>query len=66
MHPIELTERRIDNAIQAMNRCKEGSWGHNYWGKVVAYLMRKLNGEVNGRHERNDAPSGYQTRTWTH
>jgi len=47
MHLIELTERRIDNAIEAMNRCKEGSWGHNYWGNVVVYLMRKLNGEVN-------------------
>jgi len=49
MHPIELTEKRIENAMEAMNRCKEGSWGHNYWGRVVAYLLRKLNGELNER-----------------
>lgn len=63
MHPVELTERRINNAMEAMNRCKDGSWGHKYWGKVVAYLLRKMNGELN---EKNVARGCSQTRNRTH
>lgn len=47
MHPIELTEKRIDDVLQVMGHCEVGSWSHNYWGNVFAYLMRQLNGELN-------------------
>lgn len=63
MHPIELAERRIDNAMQAMNQSAEGSWAHNYWKNVVGYLLRKLNGEVN---ETNTYQGTTPTRHRTH
>lgn len=63
MHPIELTERRIDNVMKMMSHFEEGSWGYNYWGSVLGYLLRKLNGEVN---ERTTVRCSDQTRYRTH
>ena len=63
MYPIQLTEKRIDSAMEAMNNCKRGTWAHNYWSNVVGYLLRKLNGEVN---EANTHQSTASTRYWTH
>lgn len=63
MHPIQLTEKRIDSAIEAMNNSKRGTWAHNYWSNVVGYLLRKLNGEI---HEANTHQSTASTRYWTH
>jgi hypothetical protein len=60
MHPIELTEKRIDNAMQAMNTCEEGTWSHNYWKNVVGYLLRKLNGEIH--NETDNGKRTYGTR----
>ncbi len=51
MTKFELMEKRIDSAMTAQSRCKEGSWGDDYWGKVVIQLVRKLNQHVNdGKH----------------
>ena len=44
---IQLTERRIDNAISAMNKFEQGTWGHSYWSRVVAHLLRSLNKQLN-------------------
>ena len=40
-------EKRIDSAMTARNRCADGSWGDEYWAKVVAQLVRQLNQYVN-------------------
>ena len=47
MHQLEILERRIDAVITARNFCKPGSWGDNYWGGVLAYLLRQLNNYTN-------------------
>jgi len=44
---IQLYERRIDNALTARDRCALDSWGYEYWGRVVAILLRKLNLGIN-------------------
>ena len=44
---LEILEKRIDSAMTARDRCAEGSWGEDYWSKVVAHLMRQLNRYVN-------------------
>ena len=56
MHPVELTEKRIDSAMTARNRCEPGSWGDDYWSGVVAILMRQLNSYTNENkcYERNN------------
>tara|TARA_B100000073_G_scaffold344492_1_gene351416 strand:- start:282 stop:491 length:210 start_codon:yes stop_codon:yes gene_type:complete len=46
---FELMEKRIDAAYTAKNRCKEGSWGDNYWTNVIAQLMRMLNAHINDK-----------------
>ena len=55
---LEILEKRIDSAMTARDRCAEGSWGEDYWSKVVAHLMRQLNRYVNGEklliHEYNN------------
>ena len=43
MHPLELLEKRIDAVMTARDICGPGSWGENYWGGVLAYLLRQLN-----------------------
>lgn len=40
---VKVYERRIKNAYEARDRCKEGSWGYQYWTEVVGYLVRNLN-----------------------
>jgi hypothetical protein len=40
---VKIYERRIANAYEARDRCKDGSWGYEYWTKVAAYLLRNLN-----------------------
>ena len=47
MHPLDIIERRIDAVITARDYCKPGSWGDNYWGGVLAYLLRQLNNYTN-------------------
>lgn len=47
MHQLEILERRIDAVITARGFCKPGSWGDNYWGRVLAYLLRQLNNYTN-------------------
>tara|TARA_B100000965_G_scaffold143617_1_gene119646 strand:- start:1586 stop:1768 length:183 start_codon:yes stop_codon:yes gene_type:complete len=47
MTKFELMEKRIDSAMTARNRCADGSWGDEYWAKVVAQLVRQLNQYVN-------------------
>tara|TARA_B100001248_G_scaffold260302_1_gene248152 strand:+ start:948 stop:1136 length:189 start_codon:yes stop_codon:yes gene_type:complete len=47
MHQLEILERRIDAVITARDFCKPGSWGDNYWGGVLAYLLRQLNNYTN-------------------
>ena len=47
MHQLEVLERRIDAVITARDYCKPGSWGDNYWGGVLAYLLRQLNNYTN-------------------
>ena len=47
MHQLEVLERRIDAVITARDYCKPGSWGDNYWGGVLAYLLRQLNTYTN-------------------
>jgi len=53
---IQLTERRIDNAISVMNKFEHGTWGHHYWSKVVAHLLRSLNQQLN---EKQLAPQSF-------
>jgi hypothetical protein len=40
---VKVYERRIENAYEARDRCKEGSWGYQYWTEVAGYLIRNLN-----------------------
>ena len=47
MHELERLEKRIDPVMTARNYCKPGSWGDNYWGGVLAYLLRQLNNYTN-------------------
>ena len=47
MHELELLEKRIDAVMTARDYCKPGSWGDNYWGGVLAYLLRQLNNYTN-------------------
>ena len=47
MHELERLEKRIDAVMTARNYCKPGSWGDNYWGGVLAYLLRQLNNYTN-------------------
>lgn len=47
MHQLDIIERRIDAVITARDYCKPGSWGDNYWGGVLAYLLRQLNNYTN-------------------
>ena len=47
MTKLELLEKRIDSAMTARGRCAEGSWGDDYWSKVIVHLMRQLNRYVN-------------------
>lgn len=44
---IQLYEKRIDNALTARDRCALDSWGYEYWSRVVAILLRKLNLGIN-------------------
>lgn len=39
---IGLYLRRIYNASLARDRCKENSWGYNYWSQVVYSLQKTL------------------------
>ena len=43
MHPLEILEKRIDAVMKAREICGPGSWGENYWGGVLANLLRQLN-----------------------
>ena len=47
MHELERLEKRIDAVMTARDYCKPGSWGENYWGGVLAYLLRQLNNYTN-------------------
>jgi|TARA_Y100001937_G_scaffold128317_1_gene203940 hypothetical protein len=47
MHELERLEKRIDAVMTARDYCKPGSWGDNYWGGVLAYLLRQLNNYTN-------------------
>ena len=47
MHKHEILEKRIDAVMTARDYCKPGSWGDNYWGGVLAYLLRQLNNYTN-------------------
>ena len=47
MHELERLEKRIDAVMTARDYCKPGSWGDNYWGCVLAYLLRQLNNYTN-------------------
>jgi hypothetical protein len=45
MNYVELMEKRLDNAHEALNWCYHynSEWGIDYWQKVIAALMRQLN-----------------------
>ena len=43
MHELEILEKRIDAVMRARDICGPSSWGENYWGGVLAYLLRQLN-----------------------
>ena len=47
MHPLEILEKLIDAVMRARDICGPGSWGENYWGGVLAYLLRQLNNYTN-------------------
>ena len=47
MHELERLEKRIDAVMTARDYCKPGSWGDNYWGGVLAYLLIQLNNYTN-------------------
>jgi len=47
MHKLELLEKRIDAVMKAREICGPNSWGENYWGGVLAYLLRQLNNYTN-------------------
>ena len=49
MHPVELMEKRLDSAHEALSICEQNNseWGINYWQKVIASLMRQLNTYIN-------------------
>jgi len=53
MHYVELMEKRIDAAMTARDRCAEGSWGDEYWSRVIAQLLRQLNRYINDRSASN-------------
>ena len=45
MNSVELMEKRLDNAHEALNWCYHynSEWGIGYWQKVIAALIRQLN-----------------------
>jgi hypothetical protein len=40
---IQLYEKRIDRCYTVMDRCKEGSWAHQFWMHTATALLHKLN-----------------------